>query len=167
MLWPLVTALVSLLAIVGGYVYWQYRTAAPPALGEMPSYRMAGKSGLPLTDVPEAQRAEAEARLRNFASTIRSGYKVANERFLAAGEPFIWDAVCKDIGSHLAPSGYVVIGGKTAVAQQITYVLYRHDGGLRRRFNDDMILAAVLNPRVATSAGGEVTLYGYFRLTRN
>lgn len=130
MLWTTVAALASLLVVTGGYVYWQYRTATPPALRDMPVYAR----GIPLTDIPEPRWADAEARLHTFASAVRAGYHVADERFLAAGEPFIWDAVCKDVGSHLESSGYSVIDGKTAVAQRITYILYRHDGGLRRRF---------------------------------
>lgn len=163
MLWTVATALAGLFAIIGGYVYWQYRSANPPALNGMPVYT----AGVPLTDLPDARRTEAEARLRNFASAVRAGYHVADERFLATSGPFIWDALRKDFRSHLESAGYGVIEGQTAVAQQITYSLYRHDAGLRRRFNDDMILAAALDPPLRTSTGEEITLYSYFRLKPN
>jgi len=162
MLWTTATVLATLIAIMSGYVYWQYRTAGPLPLSDLPVYAPV----VPLTDIPEPQRDDAEARLRNFASAVQAGYQVADEQFLATRGPFIWDALRKDFRPYLESSGYEVVDGQYAVAQKVVYSLYRHSSGLRRSFNNDMVLAAALYPP-GTSTGGEITLYGYFRLTQN
>jgi hypothetical protein len=155
------TTLALVVAILGGYVYWQYRTAQPPALDSMPIY--SARVAVPVTDIPEPQRTAAEVQLRNLASTARPSYRVADERFLATKSPFIWDAVRHSTSSYLeSASGYGVEDDSWTHEQEVLYLIYGHHG-LRRLFNDDVIVVAAAGKPIAT--GDEVHLYGYFRLT--
>lgn len=90
-MWGLVIALASVAPSVGGDVYWQYRTARPPALDSIPAYLNA--VAVPVTDIPEQQRAEAERELRQLASTARADYRMADER------PPSWMNRCSQFGS--------------------------------------------------------------------
>ncbi len=164
MLWTTVLVLAGLVAISGGYVYWQYRTARPPALGSMPIY--SARVGVPVTDIPAPQLADAETQLRNLAASVQPGYRVADERFLATKGPFVWDAVRHHIGPQLGSAGYKLADDGLSANHTIAYSLYRHAGGLRARFNDDAILAAGLaKTTMRLVTGDDVYLYGYFRLT--
>ncbi len=157
------TTLAIVVAVIGGYVYWQYRTSRPPALDSMPIY--SARVAVPVTDIPEPQRAGAEAQLRDLASTARPGYRVVAERFLAAKGEFIWDAVRHSTGSYLkSTSGYGVQDDGWTHGQEVLYLIYGHHG-LRRLFNDDVIVvAAAGKPITRTASGDDVHLYGYFRL---
>jgi hypothetical protein len=158
-----ITALVLgiVVAIAGAYVYWQYRTSRAPALESIPAYTFA----VPVTDIPEPQRAGAEAQLRDVASTARPGYRVVAERFLATKAEFIWDSVRHNTGSYMrSTSGYAVDDDGWTHGQEVLYLIYGHHG-LRRLFNNDVIVvAAVAKPITRTAAGEDVHLYGYFHL---
>lgn len=161
LLWTAVIVLGTLIAVIGGYVYWQYRTSRPPALDSMPSYT----SAVPVTDIPEPQRSDAERQLRNLASTAQPGYRVVGERFVATPAIFVWDAVRHDTDSYLGPQGYGLDHAGWSSDNISTYLSYRHDG-LRRRFNDDVIVVAgLIKTTMRTATGEDVHLYGYFRLT--
>lgn len=162
MLWTTVTVLGSLMAILAGYVYWQYRTATPPALDRIP---VLSATSVPVTDILEPQRSDGEARLRKCASTAQPGYRVADERFLASKGEFIWDALRHTTRSYLkSTSGYGVEDDGWTHGQEVLYLVYRHDG-LRRLFNDDVIMVAALgNPIVRTATGDDIHLYAYFKL---
>lgn len=162
MLWKTVILLASLVAIIGGYAYWQYRTARPPQLDKIPVYT----SAVPLTDIPEPQRTSVEGQLRDIAAAAQPGYRVVEERFLASNAEFIWDALRHRIGPYLGSAGYTLDNNGWSADYMITYSLYRHHGWLRQRFNDDRILVAgnVKKP-LTTSTGEQVHVYGYFRLS--
>jgi hypothetical protein len=150
-------------ASIGVNVYWQYRTARPPALDSIPIY--SADVAVPLTDIPEPQRANAETQLRNFVATVQPGYRVADERLLATKGRFIWDAVRHDIGSRLLSTGYILDRNGGSIDYTMTYSAYRRHG-LRQRFNNDMIMAAgFVKTTLKTATGDDVYLYGYFRLT--
>jgi hypothetical protein len=150
-------------ASIGVNVYWQYRTAPPPALDSMPTYT----SAVPVTDIPETERADAETKMRNLASTAQPGYRVAGERFLATSVVrFVWDALRHDVESCLGPRSYILDKDGWSADYTIVYHVYGHDGGLRRKFNADKILVAGLTKTpMRTVTGDNVYLYGYFRLT--
>lgn len=151
-------------AIIGGYVHWQYRTARPPALDTIPGY--FAKAAVPVTDIPGTQRAGAEAQLRKLASSAQPGYRVADERFLATEGPLIWDAMRHHIRPHLESLGYASDADGSSADNTIVYSVYKHEGWLRPRFNDDLILVAGLDhTAMQKAAGNEIHLYGYFRLT--
>jgi hypothetical protein len=150
-------------ASIGVNVYWQYRTARPPALDSIPIY--STDIAVPLTEIPEPQRANAETQLHNFVATVRPGYRVADERFLATKGPFTWDAVRHDIESQLRSTGYVLDKNGDSTDHTMTYSAYQHHG-LRQRFNNDMVVGAGFDrTTLKTVAADEVYLYGYFRLT--
>lgn len=148
---------------LAGYVFWQYRSAAPPALGDIRVY--AQSADVPVTSVPD--HAGAEKRLREFADGIAPGYRVADERFLASGLPVVWDALRHFVGPCLAPSGYALTADGFSADFAVEYSVYGHSGGVRRWFNDDLILVAGFN-RTPVSGGADpdAHLYGYFRLAR-
>lgn len=153
----------GIVIVLAGYVFWQYRSAAPPALGDIRVY--AQSTDLPAMSVPD--HAGAEKQLREFADGVQPGYRVADERFLASGSPLVWDALRHFIGPCLAPSGYGLAADGFSSDFAIEYSLYGHSGGLRRWFNDDLILIAGFNrAAVPGAAGGDAYLYGYFRLAR-
>jgi hypothetical protein len=158
------TTLAIVVAIIGGYIYWQYRTARPPGLDSIPAYT----SAVPATDIPAPQRAGAEAQLRDLASTARPGYRVVAERFLATNAEFIWDSVRHNTGSYLkSTSGYGVDDDSWTHGHELLYLIYGHHG-LRRLFNDDLIVvAAAPKPITQTTTGNDVHLYGYFRLAHS
>lgn len=166
MLWTMVIVLGSLLAITGGYVYWQYRTSRHLTLDSMPVY--SALVAVPVTDIPEPRRANAETQLRHVASTVQPGHRVADERFLATKGPFTWDAVRHITGYFLESTyGYAVDDDGWTHGQEVLYRVYGHHG-LRRLFNDDVIVvAAAGNPITRTATGDEIYLYGYFRLTHS
>jgi hypothetical protein len=155
------TTLVIVGAIVGGYVFWQYRTSRPPALDSIPAY----PSAVPVTDISEPQRDGAEAQLRDFASTARPGFHVVAERFLATNAQYTWDAVRHSMRTYLKKtSGYGVDDDGWTQGQELLYLVYGHHG-LRRLFNDDVIVvAAIPKPITQTATGEDVHFYGYFRL---
>lgn len=154
---------IGIVTVVAGYVFWQYRSAAPPALGDIRVY--AQSADIPVTSVPD--HARAEKQLREFADGIAPGYRVADERFLAAGVPLVWDALRHFVGPCLAPSGYALTADGFSTDFAVEYSLYGHGGGLRRWFNDDLILVAGFNRTpVPDAAGTDAYLYGYFRLAR-
>lgn len=158
------TTLAIVVAIVGGYVFWQYRTSRPPALDSIPAY----PSAVPVTDIPGPQRDGAEAQLRELASTARPGYHVVAERFLATNAQFTWDAVRHSTGAYLkTTAGYGADYDGWTQGQELLYLVYGHHG-LRRSFNDNVIVvAAVSKPITGTAAGDDVHLYGYFELAPN
>lgn len=159
-----IAAVGTIAVILGGYVYWQYRTATPAALGGIPIY--SARQAVSLADIPETQRSDAEAKLRVFASTAEPGYRVDDERFLATKGPLTWDAVRHHIGSYLTSHSYAPESDRLSSDNMIAYLLYEHDGMLRRKFNDDKILVAgLLKTTVRTATGDEAHLYAYFRLT--
>ncbi len=161
MLWTTVTVLGSLIAIIGGYVYWQYRTARPPALDSIPAYT----SSVPVTDISEPQRADAEVRLRDLAASAQPGYRVVGERFLATNAEFIWDALRHRVGPRLGSAGYGLDTNGWSSDHTVVYSQYRHGGWLRRQFNDDVFLVAgLVKTPIPTEAGKDVHLYGYFTL---
>jgi len=156
-------AVVGVVIALAGYVFWQCRNAAPPALGDIRVY--AQSADIPVTSVPD--HAGAEKRLREFADGIAPGYQVADERFLASGVPLVWDALRHFVGPCLAPSGYGLTADGFSSDFAIEYSLYGHRGGLRRWFNDDLILIAGFNrAAVPGAADADAYLYGYFRLAR-
>lgn len=164
MLWNVIAVICIVVAALAGYVYWQYRTAAPPALGSIPIY--AASLAVPLTDLPEPQRRDAEAQLRNIAAGAYPGYEVGDERFLATKEPFTWDALRHRVEGFLYPAGYVLDSDGTSSDNAIMYHVYGHAGGLRRKFNTDMIMVAALDRTPALTATADaIHIYGYFRLT--
>lgn len=164
MLWTTVIVVGSVVAIIGGYVYWQYRTSRPPELASIPAYT----SPVPITDVLEPQRADAERQLRDLASTAQPGYRVVGERFLATRVEFIWDALRHQVQPYLGSAGYSLDRDGWSSDYVSTYLSYRHEGWLRRRFNDDAILVAGrIKTTLRTANGDDVHLYGYFRLTHN
>lgn len=147
-------------ASIGVNVYWQYRTARPPQLADIPAY----SSENPMADIPEPQRTDAETKMRNLAATAQPGYRLAEERFLATSTRFIWDALRHDIESYLG-AGYTLASSRYSTDHTMIYHVYRRHG-LRQRFDDDAILVAGLHKPIArTVTGDEVHLYGYFRLT--
>ncbi len=146
---------------LAGYVFWQYRSAAPPALGDLRVY--AQSSDIPVTSVPD--HAGAEKRLREFADGVQPGYRVADERFLASGVPVVWDALRHFVEPCLA--GYALTADGFSADFAIEYSVYGHTGGLRRWFNDDLILVAGPGRTpVSGAAAPDAYLYGYFRLAR-
>ena len=150
--------------VLAGYAFWQYRSAAPPALGDIRVY--AQSTDIPVTSVPD--HSGAEKQLREFADGIAPGYRVADERFLASGVPLVWDALRHFVGPDLAPSGYALTADGFATDFAIEYSVYGHHGGLRRWFNDDLILVAGFNRTPGSDAADtDAYLYGYFRLARN
>jgi len=146
---------------LAGYVFWQYRSAAPPALGDIRVY--AQSADVPVASVPG--HAAAEQRLREFADGVQPGYQVADERFLASGVPLVWDAVRHFIGPCLEPAGYTLTTDGFSPDLAVEYSLYGHSGALRRWFNDDLILVAG-SGRAQHPVESQPTVYGYFRLTR-
>lgn len=153
----------GLVIALAGYVFWQYRSAAPPALGDIRAY--AQSTDVPVTSVPD--HAGAEQQLRQFADGIQPGYRVAEERFLASGAPLVWDALRHFVGPCLAPYGYELTADGFSSDFAVEYSVYGHSGGLRSWFNDDLILVAGLNPAgVPGAAHPAAYLYGYFRLVR-
>jgi hypothetical protein len=164
MLWTTLIVLGSLVAIIAGYVYWQYRTARPPALDSIPIY--SASAAVPVTAIPAPQLADAETQLRTVAANAQPGYRVADERFLATKGPFVWDAVRHHIGPRLGSAGYTLADDGSSADHTIWYSLYTHTGWLRPRFNNDAILAAgLLQTTIRTATGDPVYVYGYFRLT--
>lgn len=156
-------AVVGVVIALAGYVFWQYRSAAPPALGDIRVY--AQSTDIPVASVPD--HAGAERRLREFADGIQPGYRVADERFLASGVPVVWDALRHFIGPSLAPAGYALTADGFSADFTIEYSVYGHTGGLRRWFNDDRILVAGSGRTpVSGAAAPDAYLYGYFRLAR-
>ncbi|CAJ1497544.1 hypothetical protein [[Mycobacterium] holstebronense] len=154
---------VGIVIVLAGYVFWQYRSAAPPALGDSRVY--AQSADIPVTSVPD--HAGAEKQLREFADGIAPGYRVADERFLASGVPLVWDALRHFVGPDLSRSGYALTADGFATDFAIEYSVYGHSGGIRRWFNDDLILIAGFNrPAVPAAADPDAYLYGYFRLAR-
>jgi hypothetical protein len=157
------TVLGIVVAILGGCVYWQYRTARPPALDSMPIY--SARVAVPITDAPEPQRTDTETQFRDLASTVQPGYRVADERFLATKGPFTWDAVRHHVGSRLG-TAYTLDRNGSSSDDTIVYSIYKHPGWLRAQFNDDVILAVgLVKTTMKTATGDDVYLYGYFRLT--
>jgi hypothetical protein len=159
-----ITAIVLgiVVAIAGGYVFWQYRTSRPLTLESIPTYT----SAVPTTDIPEPQRSDAERQLRDLASTGQPGYRVVGERFLATNVEFVWDALRHQLEPYLGSAGYSLDRDGWSSDYMSYYSSYRHEGWLRRRFNDDAILVADLaKTTLRTSTGEDVHLYGYFRLT--
>jgi len=154
-------AVIGVVIALAGYVFWQYRSAAPPALGDIRVY--AQSADIPVASVPD--HAGAEKRLREFADGIAPGYRVADERFLASGVPLVWDALRHFVGPSLASSGYALTGDGFSADFAVEYSLYGHSGGLRRWFNDDLILVAG-SGRAQHPVESQPTVYGYFRLTR-
>jgi hypothetical protein len=158
-----VVILGSLLTIVGGYVYWQYRTAPPPPLDSIASYTPA----VPVTDILDPQRSYAEKQLRDLASSAKPGYRIVNERFIATNAEFVWDAVRHQIESALGPRGYHLDRDGWSADNSSTYLAYGH-GGLQRRFNDDVVVAAgLVKEPLRTASGSDVHVYGYFVLASN
>jgi hypothetical protein len=158
-----VTATVAgiVVAIIGGYIYWQYRTSRPPQLTSIPAYT----SEIPIADVLEPQRTAAEQELRDLASTVRPGYHVAEEQFHATNVEFIWDALRHDVQPYLGSAGYILDKNGDSTDYTMTYSAYRHHG-LRQRFNNDVIVAAGFDRmKLKPVAGDEVYVYGYFRLS--
>ncbi|UVO13615.1 hypothetical protein NM962_05795 [Mycobacterium sp. SVM_VP21] len=156
-------AVAGVVLVLAGYVFWQYRSAAPPALEDIRVY--AQSADIPVASVPD--HAGAERRLREFADGIAPGYRVADERFLASGAPLVWDALRHFVGPCLAPSGYALTGDGFSDDLAVEYSVYGHSGGLRRWFNDDLILVAGFNSTPMSGAADTDTyLYGYFRLAR-
>ncbi len=161
MLWTTTMVVGSIVAIIGGYVYWQYRTSRPVELESIPAYT----SAVPTTDILEPQRADAERQLRDLASTAQPGYRVIGERFLATKVEFVWDALRHDVQPYLGSAGYSLDRAGWSSDYVNTYLSYRHDGWLRQRFNDDAVLVAGrIKTTLRTSAGDDVHLYGYFHL---
>jgi hypothetical protein len=159
------TVLGIVVAIIGGYIFWQYRTARPPALDSIPIY--SARLAVPITDIPEPQRTATEQELRNLASTAQPGYRVADERILATKGRFVWDALRHNVAPQLGSRGYALVADGWSSNYAITYHAYCHNE-LRRRFNDDVIVVAgFLKTTVKTVGGDEVYVYGYFRLTPN
>ncbi|MGV0624329.1 hypothetical protein [Mycolicibacter minnesotensis] len=159
-------AVVVVVTAIAGYVFWQYRTSEPPALGEIRVY--AQSADVPVTAVPGHDG--VQQRLRQFADGLRPGYRIADERFLAAGVPLVWDAVRHFVGPCLRPAGYVLTADGFSPDSTIEYSLYGRGGGLRRWFNDDLILVAGQGQGrapVSEAAAPQAELYAYFRLTRN
>jgi hypothetical protein len=153
-----------LVAIVAGYVYWQYRTSRPLDLGSMPSYPGA----VPVTDIVEPQRSDAERQLRDLASTAQPGYHLVAERFLSTNVQFTFDALRHDVERFLGPDGYYLDRDGWSSDHVSYYSSYRHAGWLRQRFNDDRIVVADLaKTTLPTSAGDAVHFYGYFRLANS
>lgn len=151
--------LVGVVIVLAGYGFWQYRSAAPPALGDIRVY--AQSTDIPVTSVPD--HAGAEKRLREFADGIQPGYRVADERFLASGAPLVWDALRHFVGPCLAPSGYRLTADGFSSDFAIEYSVYGRGSGLRSWFNNDLILVAGFN----RGPDPDAQLYGYFRLTRS
>jgi len=148
-------------AIAGGYVYWQYRTSRPVDLGSIPAYT----DGVPVTDIVEPQRSDAERQLRDLASTAQPGYHLVAERFLSTNVQFTFDALRHDVERFLGPDGYYLDRDGWSSDHMSYYSSYRHHGWLRQRFNDDRIVVTDLaKTSLPTASGGSVHLYGYFRL---
>lgn len=161
--WIAVTTIACAVAIAGSYVFWQYATARPPALDSIPTCYIQAS----VTDIPDPQRSDAEAKLRDMAASARPGYRITAERFLAAAEydPFTWDLVRHCVGPFLRP-GYALDHNGYSADNTATYCLYQHVGKLRRQFNDDLILVAGLVKKpLETSTGEHVHLYAYFSLS--
>lgn len=166
MLWNVIAVICIVVATLAGYVYWQYRTAAPLALGSIPIY--AESLAVPTTDVPEPQRRDAETQLRNIAASAYPDYKVADERFLATKEPFTWDAVRHHIGYFLTSRDYVRDRDDLSSDNAVAYLVYGHDGWWQEKFNSDkIVVAGFMKPTLRTGAGEPAHFYGYFRLARS
>lgn len=162
MLWIAAIAIAVVVVIAGGYVFWQYRTAQPRALSGLPSY----PSPVAITDIPEPQRTAAQEKIRTLVSAALPGYRIASEQFSATNAQFTWDLLRHRVGPDLKSAGYALDANGLSSDNQVTYTVYRHDGSLRRWFNDDIIVVAgLVNHTLPTATGGPVHLYGYFRLT--
>jgi hypothetical protein len=147
-------------ASIGVNMYRQYRTAHPPALDSMPVYT----SAIPITDVLEPQRTDAETQMRNLAATAQPGYRIAEERFLGTSTRLVWDALRHHVESYLG-TGYKLARERLSADYTIIYEGYRRLG-LRQRFDNDVIAVVGCDRTpLKTVTGDEVYLYGYFRLT--
>ncbi len=159
--WIAAIAIAVVIIVSGGYVFWQYRTSQPPSLSGLPTY----PSPVPVTDISEPQKTAAEEQIRAVAATVRPGYRVASEQFSATNTQFTWDLLRHRVGPDLKSAGYALDDNGLSSDNQVTYTLYRHDGSLRRWFNDDIIVVAgLVKHTVPTSTGDPVHFYGYFRL---
>jgi hypothetical protein len=162
LLWIPTTVVAVLVVITGGYLFWQYRCAQPPSLDSLPTH----PSPVPTADIPGSQRDEAEARLRDLASSAQSGYRVVGEQFCATDAKFIWDALRLRVGPTLESAGYAAQRNGWTSDYRIAYSLYGPDGTLRRCLNDDLVLiAGLVKPTNRTATGRLVHLYGYFHLS--
>ncbi|MGA5545261.1 hypothetical protein ACPCIR_25740 [Mycobacterium sp. NPDC051198] len=149
-------------AISGGYLYWQYRTAAPPRLEKLRTY--SERYEVPLTDIPEPDRSARQAALTTHADSAQVGYRIAAQRFLATKGPLTWDAIRSSIGSELSPSGYTIVDDGISADSAISYTLYGHEG-LRQKFNNDMILISGFTDETnGIPMDDQVHMYAYFRL---
>jgi hypothetical protein len=147
-------------ASIGVNVYWQYRTAHPPQLASAPVYT----SAIPITDVPEPQRTDAETKMRNLAATAQPGYRIAEERFLATSTRLVWDALRHHVESYLG-AGYTLTRARYSADHTMIYHGYRRLG-LRQRFDGDVIgVVGCDSTPLRTVTGDVVHTYGYFRLT--
>lgn len=151
-----------------------FRIAQRPImpLTDIPAYpyekhQMRGAS-LPINSVDSAVRTHAEEVLTQFASTVESGYVVADSRFLAGKGGFAWDAIRSEAGGYLQRAGYSVDRAGQTPEREIdfAYILWRRDSKFWRPNSNDRLLAVALqDPVTPGPMDAQVHIYGYFRLT--
>jgi hypothetical protein len=170
-MWAVFTVVALFVIAAGGIT--MYRIARRPfvPLADIPAYpyekhQMRGMS-LPIDSVDSAARTDAEQALTQFASTIESGYVVADKRFLAGKGGFAWDAVRSEAGGYLQRAGYSVDRAGQTPEREIdfAYILWRRDSKFWRPNSSDRILGVALQEPVTPGPTDEqVHVYGYFRL---
>jgi hypothetical protein len=171
-MWTVFTVVAFVVIVAGGIT--MYRIAQRPVmpLADIPAYpyekyQMRGAS-LPIDSVDSAVRTRAEQALTQFASTVDSGYVVADNRFLAGKGGFAWDAIRSEAGGYLQRAGYSVDRAGQTPEREIdfAYILWRRDSKFWRPNTNDRILAVALQQSVTPGPIDEqVHIYGYFRLT--
>jgi len=170
-MWIVFAAVAFAVVVAGGTT--MYRIAQRPAmpLADIPAYpyekhQMRGSS-LPIDSVDAAVRTHAEQVLTQFASTVESGYVVADKRFLAGKGGFAWDAIRSEAGGYLQRAGYSVDRAGQTPDREIdfAYILWRRDSKFWRPNSNDRVLAVALQDPVTPGPIDEqVHIYGYFRL---
>jgi hypothetical protein len=170
-MWIVFTVVTFAVIVAGGIT--MYRIAQRPVmpLADIPAYpyekyQMRGAS-LPIGSVDSAVRTRAEEALTQFASTVESGYVVADSRLLAGKGGFAWDAIRSEAGGYLQRAGYSVDrAGQTPESEiDFAYILWRRDSKFWRPNSNDRILAVALQQPVTPGPIDEqVHIYGYFRL---
>lgn len=167
-MWMIATVVIVVVA-VGGYIYAQYRSAQKPSLVNIPEYRLG--TPYPIDDLPTEKRTSAEQTLRQFVSTVVSGYHIEDQRFLATQTPennFVGDALRSEVAGFLnRTSRYEVARTHNPETGDIFFIAWRHSGSLQRLFNDDIIATAALDPVRAEPNAEQIHVYGYFKLVAN
>ena len=166
-----VTIAVTALLVVVMFISAQYRSAQrPSSLESIPEYPLVGSS-YPFGNLTAQERAQAEETLRQCVSTVVSGYRIVDERFLAAKTArnnFIGDALRSEVNGYLnRESSYEVARTDSHATQNDAfYIAWQHSNPLARRFNRQIIVAAALmNPiRQPEPDNQQIHAYGYFRL---